>query len=377
MKKKMICALIINVLLFTSVPIYSVCAKNNRLQLLSDFAVDTNSITPLFNGEEKLIGFYYQGVKNGYAILDIEGNIIEYCYDNEIEEFSDNSAGFYGGFGEYFVEAKESDKLINVNTGEVIDEDECDLFETKNCDKDELTKDDLIEEGEINDISVDSRKNSVKIKFPDSTKYENGSSTYTASAYQKLSLKERKNLSYDTRFFSYNTNNNCGSTASAIFTYYYYDYVSKSYINNKNYIGTKAKYQKALVNNFKKLLGDNGKGTTYSDLKLGMNKYLSSIGKGKNFDYVTKKNILTTPYAKIKSKINLGRPCIVGLSNDPIYGNHWGVGVGYLKYTGTKSYGRSNGDVDFIKINNGWYESKSSSIVYINYVYVDGVGYIK
>lgn len=55
----------------------------------------------------------------------------------------------------------------------------------------------------------------------------------------------------------------CGSTASAIFTYYYYDYVSKSYINNKKYIGTTDKYQKALVNNFKTLLGDDGKGTTY------------------------------------------------------------------------------------------------------------------
>lgn len=132
-----------------------------------------------------------------------------------------------------------------------------------------------------------------------------------------------------------------------------------------------------MVNNFKTLLGDDGKGTTYSDLKSGVNKYLSSVGKGKKFDYVTKKSVATTPYAKIKSKIDSGRPCIVGLSKDPIYGDHWVVGVGYLKYTGTKSNGRSNGDLNFIKVNNGWFKNKSSSIVYVNYGYVDGVGYIK
>lgn len=68
-----------------------------------------------------------------------------------------------------------------------------------------------------------------------------------------------------------------------------------------------------MVNNFKTLLVDDGKGTTYSDLKSGVNKYLSSVGKGKNF----------------------------------------------------------------IKVNNGWFKNKSSSIVYVNYGYIDGVGYIK
>ena len=32
---------------------------------------------------------------------------------------------------------------------------------------------------------------------------------------------------------------------------------------------------------------------------------------------------------------------------------------------------------NFIKVNNGWFKNKSSSIVYVNYGYVDGVGYIK
>lgn len=375
--RKVVCALLTSAILITGVPGYHVQGGDTRLQLLDDFAVDTDSITPLFNGEEELIGFYYQGTKGGYAILDVEGNIVEYCYDDEIEDFNDTDVGFYGGPGEYFVEGEDSDELVDVNTGDIIEKEECDLFEVEKEDEELVTQDELMEEGEINDISVDCRKNSVTIKFPDSTKYENGSSTYTASAYQKLSLKERKNLSHDTRFFCYNTDGTCGSTASAIFTYYYYDYVSKSYINNKKYIGTTDKYQKALVNNFKTLLGDDGKGTTYSDLKSGVNKYLSSVGKGKNFDYVTKKNVATTPYAKIKSKIDSGRPCIVGLSKDPIYGDHWVVGVGYLKYTGTKSNGRSNGDLNFIKVNNGWFKNKSSSIVYVNYGYVDGVGYIK
>lgn len=186
--------------------------------------------------------------------MDVEGNIVEYCYDDEIEDFNDTEVGFYGGPGEYFVEGEDSDELVDVNTGDIIEKEECDLFEVEKEDEELVTQDELMEEGEINDISVDRRKNSVTIKFPDSTK-----------------------------------------------------------INNKKYIGTTDKYQKALVNNFKTLLGDDGKGTTYSDLKSGVNKYLSSVGKGKNF----------------------------------------------------------------IKVNNGWFKNKSSSIVYVNYGYVDGVGYIK
>ena len=71
------------------------------------------------------------------------------------------------------------------------------------------------------------------------------------------------------------------------------------------------------------------------------------------------------------SCINAAKPCIVGLNNEPVYGNHWTVGVGYAKYWG--SYGRNTGYTYFIKVNNGWYSSKAKSVVYVNYKYVDGV----
>ena len=57
--RKVVCALLTSAILITGVPGYYVQGGDTRLQLLDDFAVDTDSITPLFNGEEELIGFYY------------------------------------------------------------------------------------------------------------------------------------------------------------------------------------------------------------------------------------------------------------------------------------------------------------------------------
>ena len=106
-------------------------------------------------------------------------------------------------------------------------------------------------------------------------------------------------------------------------------------------------------------MGDNGNGTGYSDLKKGLNTYLSSVGKSKNATYVKGHNSKTIN--QIMTKIKANRPCIVGTNDDPKYGDHWLVAVGYLKYTG--NYATGAGDLYFIKANNGWYTTEGKSIV--------------
>lgn len=64
----------------------------------------------------------------------------------------------------------------------------------------------------------------------------------------------------------------------------------------------------------------------------GINKYLKSIGKKQNCTYITKWNVLSTIISKIKNRINHKRPCIVGLTGEPRYNEHWVVGIGVKIY---------------------------------------------
>lgn len=340
--------------------------NSDKIQLLSDFSVTYTDSVPLYNTNEEIVAYYMPGIDDGYAILDVEGNVVEYCYSDTISEIEDSENDcYYSGPGVYYVEDdKNKDLLVNAVTRRKIKKELAKEFEVVENDLDNQNKENVITE-----------KNSYTITFPDSTTGSNGKKTYTDINYNVLSLSKKVNLPYNTRYFSYNTEGTCGSTAAAIFMYYYYDHISTKYITSNKYIGKTYAKQTAFVNNFKTLIGDDGSGTGYKKVKNGINKYLKSINKTQNCKYVTKLNIITSVISKIMSCIDSSKPCIVGLNNEPVYGDHWVVGVGYAKYWG--SYGRNTGYTHFIKVNNGWYSSKAKSIVYVNYKYVDGVIYLK
>ena len=216
---------------------------------------------------------------------------------------------------------------------------------------------------------------SATITYPKGVKDGYGRSTYTTTKYDSLTLEEYDSISHRTRYFSYNNNGTCGSTATAIMMYYYFDHLDKSYIKESSYQSKIPLAHKNFVNHLKDIINDKGNGTNYPKLKKGINKYLAEIGKSKNCKYVTGSNILQSVYERIKKVINKKKPCIIGLNNDPVYGNHWVVCGGYAEYWGT--YKIFTEPVIFIKINNGWSDIREKAIVYVNYTYVDGVIYLK
>lgn len=130
-----------------------------------------------------------------------------------------------------------------------------------------------------------------------------------------------------------------------------------------------------MVEKYKRLIGDKGKGSMYWDVRNGINKYLKSIGKKENCRYITRLNLTNTVISKIKDHINHKRPCIVGLSSEPVYGNHWVVAIGYATYYGINGHSRAY--VNFVKINDGLGESFSQNVVYVNYKYVYSAIYLK
>lgn len=272
-------------------------------------------------------------------------------------------------FGWYTGITDDEDTLVNVFSDEEIEKDKGQNIEIKPESSFESKKEQDI-------VKVSDKNMSATITYPDGHKDPKGKTTYTSTTYNSLTLDSKANLPYSTRFFSYNTDGTCGSTASAIMMYYYYDHIGKSYITNNLYIGTTDKKQKAFVNHFKTLLGDNGSGTGFSEVKSGINAYLSEVGKSKDCTYITDANVLSSVISKIKSCINSKKPCIIDLDAEPTYDEHWVVGVGYASYYGI-IYGRNRGYVHFVKVNNGWYSNSAKSIVYVNYKYVGGLLYIK
>lgn len=342
---------------------------NNELQITEQLVVDGDSLEPLYNIEDDIVAYYLEG-NNAYAIIGVDGTLIEYSDNFQINGYDNNDSdkSYYAGFGEYYVESTKIDEIENIFTDEVI--------KKNNAQDIKIEPEKYITSKQDQDvIKTSDNKKSVTITYPNGGKDPKGNTTYTTTLFSSLSLKKKANLPYNTRYFSYNQKGTCGSTAVAIMMYYYYDHIGKSYIKNSSYIGTTDTKQKAFVAHFKSLLGDDGNGTGYSVVEKGINKYLAELGKSKNCTYITSANVLNAVSSKIISCIDNKKPCIVGLSNEPTYGNHWVVGIGYADYYGYQH--RRYNHQYFIKVNNGWYKSANKNVVYVNYDYIDGVIYLK
>ncbi|MDE6254477.1 MAG: C39 family peptidase [Lachnospiraceae bacterium] len=366
MRKKLINGLVLILLILGICKTGSVYADEKGIEIVDGLVIDEDTAIPLYNNEEDVAAYYIEGNDNGYMILDSECNVVEFSYQNSIDDFEDSDTDcYYGGPGNYYVEDEcDSDMLINISSDEKLEKDEIEDFEI--CEEIDIKEN----TGIVNRGSA-SAKGSATITLPDGIRYSDGRTTYTDKIYNTLTLKSKASLPYHTRYFSYNTEGTCGSTAAAIFTYYYYDHVAKSYIKSNKY----KKSQEEFVEAYKELLKDEGKGTKYRDVKNGINKYLKSIGKKQNCTYITKWNLLSTIISKIKNRINHKRPCIVGLTGEPRFNEHWVVGIGYASYYGIN--GRSRGYVNFIKVNSGNGYSFSGSVVYVNYKYVDCAIYLE
>lgn len=180
-------------------------------------------------------------------------------------------------------------------------------------------------------------------------------------------MDEKKTLPYSTVAVDNNVNGTCGSTAATIMFLYYYDHIKK-YITEKE----RNSYN-SLTKTLISYIEPKGGGTGYSALKSGINRFLDARSKSRIADYVTDSNIITSPFAKIKSCINNKKPCIVGLeSSTPKYGAHWVVGTGYTTYKWSKPDATIIVQ-KFIQMNDGW----GNKGKYINYKYVDGTVYFK
>ncbi|MEY8330286.1 hypothetical protein AALB81_13320 [Lachnospiraceae bacterium 48-33] len=111
----------------------NVYAEENNdgiIKILDDFAIYHNSEIALYNTEDECIGFYYEGVNDGYVIIDTYGEIIEFSYEDEIQvyENAENNC-YYAGPGEYYMESENNENiLVNITTNKNIEKIEVNSF---------------------------------------------------------------------------------------------------------------------------------------------------------------------------------------------------------------------------------------------------------
>lgn len=358
--KKVICLLLsLTLVVSSSSTVFAKNSKENQIELLQDFYVSTSDVVPMYAPNDELTAFYMNGIDDGYAIIGKDGSIIEFSYDESDKLDSDKKWYYLGPEELYFENEKNNEYIVNYNDYQILDKEFAENIYNEFIT--ELTNNNVINNSK-------DHKKTATITYPDGIKDSEGNTSYSCD-FSTLTLKEKNNLPYNTRYFSYNTTGTCGSTACAILFYYYYDHVSSSYIKNSEYTSSAEKF----VKHFRNIMDDNGAGTSYTELKSGINEYLKEIGKSQSCSYVTTSNVLTAPITKIKNQIDNKRPCIVGLKNEPVYNNHWTVAEGYVRYLA--STGRNTRTIFFVRVNNGWYSSKSKNLVYVNYDYVDGAMY--
>jgi hypothetical protein len=128
--------------------------------------------------------------------------------------------------------------------------------------------------------------------------------------------------------YSYNPNGICGSVASANYLQYYDDYDDDNIIpeyneyNENGILSVLITYIEGISDFTTKTRSSN------YQVKNGINNYLSDQNVNRFVDIYSYSSIA------IKQNINRNKPIITLLNDDPTYGSHWVLIIGYYAYLG-------------------------------------------
>lgn len=264
----------------------------------------------LHDADGNVIAYYHELSPSGYVIVrSYSEEVIEYS-EEPIDYFNDvNGYYYYGGPLRYYKESNGEQKEIveDLASGEIVP-------------LSEISR--LIRGSEADKLGTLNIRNFLV------TPKATGSDS----------------ISYSTAKYKYNPDGRCGSVAGAIVLKYYDQHKSSSYIpaSLESTDGT------VLI---KKLVDIMGKGTTYTQLKNGLNVYLKQ--------YYKPTTVTATTYSwgdRIKIMIGKNYPCIIGLTSNSTYGAHWAVVTGYnftSANTGTYTINDGHGRTG-VKINSSY-----------------------
>lgn len=287
-------------------------------------------MTPLYSDENVVIGYCYD-FDNAYLITNSSGDVVEHSPTANSPYFNSDNTAFYGGPLEYYNVVDNG--FVNIATDELVND--------------------------FNSVDISSL---LSVNYTSMSMDDNIS--FSSSGYDVKTHRVSGTL----RTLDYNEENGCGPLAFAIMLFYYYDYISASYIGPffENY--PEALYDMLLSLYFTP--DTNGSyGTSYQSLSSAMNEYFED----RNLSTTAVANNSIKFHTMVNYWIQSNRPVIVGLyDNDGIAGNgnHWNINHWVIAY-GLKYYymDGQHYQTEYI-VNDGW----GNNNVYITYStgYMDG-----
>lgn len=256
--------------------------------------------------------------ENGYIIYDVNDCIIEYSQTAESPYANYDDIVYYGGPLEYVTE--ENGEFFDITTGNNVSD-----FDFEPIESSEYSIQTFSSTSNIRDVSW-----TVKGK---------------------------------TRLLNYNGGDliACGSLATTILLFYYYDYVSHDYLKSA-YANDPQKAFETL----RKIIEPQKIGTNYEELTSGIEKAYKQVTSLTSLETVTRRSgdYWGMTYYNVNA---LNTPVIAGLANHPIYKGHWVVAYGTkLRYNGNKIIYK------WYIVNDGW----GNDNVVINSNYCDGIVYL-
>lgn len=309
--KLLLCFLLMLTILIGSVQLSPIQAKEINISKINqelNIIIDESSRVSLYGENDEVSAYFYKLKDVGYIIIDVKaGEFIEYSTESNNLFINDTSVKYYYGGALNYFEEVSSDTIKEVNTNKIVNKE----------------------------VAIIKRNNEdIKINIPQMRAFPVG--TFSNS------------IPYKPRTYDTNTKDNCGSTAAAILMAYYYDHVSKVYVDSSLITSDGNALTKKMIS----YIEPNGGGSNYTTVSNGINNYLASRGLVKN----AKKINLTQGAEKI---YNNDQPVIAGVTKHPTYKEHWVVAYGFTM---------SNLLVKSYTVNNGWGQNG----IIINSQYLDG-----
>lgn len=303
-------------------------ASLSKIEQIFQVDIEADSEVSLYDHSDKVVAYFYKLLPSGYIIVDaVTFGVIEASFEHDNKYITDlNKTYYYSGPLSYFeTYLADENYVINSVTNEVIEK--------------------------------------ARIIFKSAPSLEETLVQAKEQNYFSTLDEEYKTpyLLFETKPYNTNTGGRgiCGATAAAIMLEYFYSHINSSVLSPIFFPYGESDdgvcLTEVLANNYIK-----GSATIY-DIKTGLNKFFEMmVIPSLKADYVTEWNILTKPTDRMEFEILADWPCIIGLTKEPTYGEHWVVAIGFQK------------EALMAEINDGW----GNTGIWVLYHYIDSCAYL-
>lgn len=266
----------------------------------------------LYDANNEVIDLFFADKTGGYVIMDTEDESVpEFSPKSNNNFINDRSKKYYYNGPTNYMEEKNNKIVDSTNKEEI---------------------------GTLSDLKAKLKDNNTYRTVKNTSK-SNQSLIKDYSSSPTFSVITGTVPSYN-----YNKNNNCGSTAAAMWLMWYDKYISD------DYVPTPFESQTNLIDSIMPYI-EAGKGSYPRHEQDGLYNWLKYVGKNVEI------NLTYANLGSIMGRVSNNQPYILGITGHPNYKEHWATGYGYYS--------------NYAIVNDGW----GSSGIYIDMKYTDFIIY--